>query len=126
MNSFQLPDFEINPISERDGWRLCDFVCANADHIKRYFPKTVAANLNPTLSNIFVLEKIAEFLAGKEYLFTLKEPENRKIIGLIFLKELKKETQDSIISCHGQMLNHVKFLNAETKFILKPSIERKY
>ena len=40
--------------------------------------------------------------------------------------KLKKETQDSIISCHGQMLNHVKFLNAETKFILKPSIERKY
>ena len=98
MNSFQLPDFEINPISERDGWRLCDFVCANADHIKRYFPKTVAANLNPTLSNIFVLEKIAEFLAGKEYLFTLKEPENRKIIGLIFLKELKKETQEAEIA----------------------------
>jgi ribosomal-protein-alanine N-acetyltransferase len=98
MNSFQLPDFEINPISERDGWRLCDFVCANADHIKRYFPHTVAANLNPTLSNIFVLEKIAEFLAGKEYLFTLKEPKNRKIIGLIFLKELKKETQEAEIA----------------------------
>ncbi|WP_430428422.1 GNAT family N-acetyltransferase [Maribacter litoralis] len=98
MNSFQLPDFEINPISERDGWRLCDFVCANANHIKRYFPKTVAANLNPTLSNIFVLEKIAEFLAGKEYLFTLKEPESRKIIGLIFLKELKKETQEAEIA----------------------------
>ena len=92
MNSILLPHFEINPISERDGWRLCDFISANADYIKRYFPKTVAANLNPTLSNIFVLDKVSEFLSGKEYLFTLKEPEHRKIIGLVYLKELKRAT----------------------------------
>ena len=98
MNSFQLPDFEINPISERDAWRLCDFISANADHIKRYFPKTVAANLNPTLSNIFVLEKVSDFLSGKEYLFTLKEPENRKIIGLVYLKELRRAAKEAEIA----------------------------
>jgi len=95
MNSILLPHFEINPISERDGWRLCDFISANADYIKRYFPKTVAANLNPTLSNIFVLDKVSEFLSGKEYLFTLKEPEHRKIIGLVYLKELKRATKEA-------------------------------
>jgi len=98
MNSFQFQEFEINPISERDGWRLCDFISTNADHIKRYFPKTVAANLNPTLSNIFVLEKVAEFLSGKEYLFTLKEPEHRKIIGLVYLKELKRAEKEAEIA----------------------------
>jgi len=98
MNSFQLSDFEINPISERDGWRLCDFICANADYIKRYFPKTVAANLNPTLSNIFVLEKVSEFHFGKEYLFTLKEPEHRKIIGLIYVKELKRAEKEAEVA----------------------------
>ena len=98
MNSFQLSDFEINPISEKDGWRLCDFVCANADYIKRYFPKTVAANLNPTLSKIFVLEKVSEFLSGKEYLFTLKELEQKKIIGLVYLKELKRATKEAEIA----------------------------
>ncbi|SIQ07811.1 GNAT family N-acetyltransferase [Maribacter ulvicola] len=98
MNSFQLPDFEINPISESDGWRLCDFISANADYIKRYFPKTVAANLNPTLSNIFVLEKTAEFISGKEYIFTLKEPENRKIIGLVYLKKLRRAAKEAEIA----------------------------
>ncbi|MDF4201617.1 GNAT family protein [Maribacter sp. SA7] len=98
MNSFQLQDFEINPISERDGWRLCDFICANADYIKRYFPKTVAANLNPTLSNIFVLEKVSDFLSGKEYLFTLKESENRNIVGLVYLKELRRATKEAEVA----------------------------
>jgi len=98
MNSFQLSNFEINPISEGDGWRLCDFICANSDYIKRYFPKTVAANLNPTLSNIFVLEKVSDFLSGKEYLFTLKEPEHRKIIGLIYVKELRKTEKEAEIA----------------------------
>lgn len=98
MDSFQQQDFEITPISERDGWRLCDFVCSNADYIKRYFPKTVAANLNPTLSNIFVLDKVSEFLSGKEYLFTLKDPEHRKIIGLVYLKELKRATKEAEVA----------------------------
>ena len=118
MNSFQLPSFEINPISERDGWRLCDFVCANADYIKRYFPKTVTANLNPTLSNIFVLEKISKFLSGKEFLFTLKEPEHRKIIGLVYLKELKRATKEAEVAyCIAYPWKEKGFTSAAVKTI---------
>ncbi|WP_299798503.1 GNAT family protein [uncultured Maribacter sp.] len=118
MNSFQLPDFEINPISERDGWRLCDFISANADYIKRYFPKTVAANLNPTLSNIFVLEKASDFLSGKEYLFTLKEPENRKIIGLVYLKELKRAAKEAEVAyCISYDHNNRGFTTQAVKII---------
>ena len=95
MNSFHLSQFEINAISEKDGWRLCDFISANADYLKRYFPKTVAANLTPNLSSIFVQQKVSDFVSGKEYLFTLKELENRKIIGLVYLKELKKSTKEA-------------------------------
>tara|TARA_R110002051_G_scaffold180913_4_gene250421 strand:+ start:3040 stop:3582 length:543 start_codon:yes stop_codon:yes gene_type:complete len=98
MNSFQFPEFEINPISEKDGWRLCDFISANENHLKRYFPKTVEANLNPTLSNLFVLEKMSEFLSGKEFLFTLKDKEHGKIIGLIYLKELKRAAKEAEIA----------------------------
>lgn len=102
MHSFHLKSFEINPISERDGWRLCDFISANADYLKRYFPITVAANLNPQLSNFFVLEKLAEFASGKEYLFTLKEHEERKIIGLVFVKEIDLTKQEAEIAyCIG-------------------------
>lgn len=95
MNSFHLSQFEINAISERDSWRLCDFISSNADYLKRYFPKTVAANLTPNLSSIFVEQKVLDFVAGKEYLFTLKELEHRKIIGLVYLKELKRSTKEA-------------------------------
>jgi len=95
MNSFQLSQFEINPISERDGWRLCDFITSNSDFLKRYFPKTVAANLTPNLSSIFVEQKVSDFISGKEYLFTLKELEHRKIIGLVYLKELKRSAKEA-------------------------------
>ena len=98
MNSFHLPHFEINPISERDGWRLCDFISSNADYLKRYFPKTVGANLTPNLSSLFVEQKVAEFISGKEYLFTLKEPEHRKIIGLVYVKELKRSAKEAEIA----------------------------
>lgn len=102
MNSFHLPHFEINPISERDGWRLCDFISSNENDLKRYFPNTVAANLTPNLSNIFVQQKLAEFLSGHEYLFTLKEPEHRKIIGLIYVKEIDRVQREAELAyCIG-------------------------
>ncbi len=102
MDSIRLSQFEINPISERDGWRLCDFITANADYLKRYFPKTVAANLNPQLSNLFALEKLAEFASGKEYVFTLKEHKERKIIGLVYVKEINPTQQEAEIAyCIG-------------------------
>ncbi|WP_405385003.1 GNAT family N-acetyltransferase [Maribacter sp. LLG6340-A2] len=102
MNSFQLPDFEINPISERDGWRLCDFISANEEHLKRFFPVTLASNLTPTLSELFVAQKVLEFASGKEFLFTLKEPEHRKIIGLVYVKEIDKlKNEAELAYCIG-------------------------
>jgi ribosomal-protein-alanine N-acetyltransferase len=102
MTTFAFEQFQIQPISERDGWRLCDFVSANADYLKRYFPITVAANLNPELSNLFVLEKLADFASGKEYVFTLKEREERKIIGLVYVKEIDTTKREAEIAyCIG-------------------------
>ena len=88
MGNFTFAFFEINPISERDGWRLCDFCCANENHLSRFFPSTLASNLNPTLSKLFVEKKVSEFIKNEEYLFTLKEPQNRNIIGLVYVKAI--------------------------------------
>lgn len=98
MNSFWFEHFEINPISERDGWPLWDFTTSNQEYLKRYFPITVNACLTPVLSNLFVLEKMAEFATGKEFLFTLKEHEHRKIIGLVFLKQIDHIKQEAEIA----------------------------
>lgn len=84
----QFDDFEINAIHEGDAWKICDLMVANADRFKRYFPGTLAQNLNPTLSRLFVENKMKQFEKKDEFLFTLKHSETRELAGLIYIKEL--------------------------------------
>lgn len=84
----QFDGFEIHPIHERDAWKICDLMIANADRFKRYFPKTLEQNLNPTLSQFFVENKTKQFQKKEEFLFTLKQSETRQLAGLIYIKEL--------------------------------------
>ena len=89
----QFDGFEINPVHEGDAWKICNFIIANTDRLKRYFPKTLEQNLTPTLSQIFVEKKVKQFQNREEFLFTLKESETRALAGLIYLKELNWETK---------------------------------
>ena len=86
-------DFEISAIHQGDAWKICDFCVANSDRLKRYFPKTLEQNLNPTLSQLFVDKKVKQFRNNEEFLFTLKHSENRKLVGLIYIKELNWDTK---------------------------------
>jgi ribosomal-protein-alanine N-acetyltransferase len=84
-------DFEfytIEPIHEKYAWRICDFVTVNLERLKRYFPKTLEQNLTPTLSQIFVEQKLREFQNKEEFLFVLKEKEKRTVIGLVYVKKM--------------------------------------
>ncbi len=85
--------FVINTINEKDAWGICDFVVANEDRLKQYFPKTLAQNLTPELSNIFTKKKVTQFNNKEEFLFTIKPKSSKKIIGLIYLKELDWDTK---------------------------------
>ena len=85
--------FEISPVHGGDTWKICDLMVSNADRFKRYFPKTLEQNLNPTLSQLFVDKKVKQFQNREEFLFTLKESETRVLAGLIYLKELNWETK---------------------------------
>lgn len=84
----QFNGFEINPVHSGDAWKICDFCVVNEDRLKRFFPKTLEQNLNPTLSQIFVDQKVKQFQNRDEFLFTLKDSETRKLAALIYLKEL--------------------------------------
>lgn len=84
----ELNHFTLEPVAEKDAWRICDFVVANEDGLKRYFPKTLEQTLNPNLAESFVAKKTRQFKNKEELLFTLKLKENRKIIGLVYIKEL--------------------------------------
>lgn len=92
--------FEINPVHHGDAWKICDLCIANSDRFKRFFPKTLAQNLNPNLSQIFVDKKVKAFTNKDEFLFTLKQSETRKLAGLIYLKELDwKKQQGEFAYC---------------------------
>lgn len=81
-------EYTIEPIHEKYAWRICDLMVANADRFKRFFPQTLAQNLNPELAQIFVDKKVREFERKEEFLFVLKEKKDRKVIGLVYIKEL--------------------------------------
>lgn len=77
-------------IREKDAWGICDFVVANENRLKAFFPKTLEQNLTPELAGIFSKLKAKQFKNKEEYLFTLKESKSKKLIGLIYIKELDK------------------------------------
>lgn len=88
----KLNTIEINPIHENDAWKLCDFALSNTDRLKRYFPKTLEQNLNPTLSKIYVENSLKAFENNELFIFTLKDSETQKITGLVIIKELNWST----------------------------------
>jgi ribosomal-protein-alanine N-acetyltransferase len=94
--------FEINPIHSGDAWKVCNLCVANADRFKRYFPKTLEQNLNPTLSQLFVDTNAKHFQNKEVFLFTLKHSETRELAGLIYIKELDWEKkQGEFAYCIG-------------------------
>ena len=85
--------YHIIPIHPKDGWNICNFAVANEDRLKRYFPKTLEQNLTPDLSIIFVEKKVRQFEAKEEFLFTLRENESNKLVGLVYIKEVDWTTK---------------------------------
>lgn len=83
-----LGSYYISPIHPKDGWNVCNFTIANEDGLKRYFPKTLEQNLTPDLSDIFVKKKVKQFESKEEFLFILRENETKKLVGLIYIKEI--------------------------------------
>ncbi|WP_452230663.1 GNAT family N-acetyltransferase [Lacinutrix sp. MEBiC02404] len=81
-------NFYIDKIQEKDAWKVCDFVVANQDRLKRYFPGTLADSLTPNLAKLFVEKKVKQFQKNEEYLFTIKEKESHTLVGLVYIKAL--------------------------------------
>jgi len=113
-----LKSHTIEAIQPKDAWRVCDFVIANADRLKRYFPKTLAANLTPELATVFVSKKIKQFEAKEEFLFTLKEKEARTIIGLLYVKEIDWLTKkDELAYCIGYQYENKGIISKTVQYI---------
>lgn len=86
-------NFNIQPLQATDAWPLCNFISANDDRLKRYFPKTLQENLTPDLAKCFTDKKVKKFESKEEFLFTIKEKGTNDIAGLVYLKELNWNTK---------------------------------
>lgn len=116
----QFDTFEINPIHSGDAWKLCDFIIANQDRLQRYFPKTTAQNLTPTLSEIFVNKKDKQFKNKEEFLFTLKHIQTREITGIIYIKDLNWSTnQGEFAYCIGYTFKGKGITTKAIKFLIE-------
>lgn len=94
--------FEIAALHDGDAWKICDFMVANADRLKRFFPKTLEQNLNPSLSKLFVAQKVEQFRSNQEFVLTLKHSETRELAGLFYIKELDwQKKQGEFAYCIG-------------------------
>ena len=80
--------FQVCRIQPEDYWNICNMIVANEDRLQTFFPSTKAANLTPDLSKRFAQVKSKQFDENEEYLFVLKPVDSRRIIGLIYIKEL--------------------------------------
>ncbi|MBQ0788730.1 MAG: GNAT family N-acetyltransferase [Oceanihabitans sp.] len=111
-------DFEINPIHSGDAWKLCDFMVANEDRFKRYFPGTLAENAAPTLSQLFVEKKQKQFEKKEEFLFTLKHSKTRELAGIIYIKELDHTIkQGEFAYCIGYPFKGKKIITNAVKLL---------
>lgn len=79
----------IAPVQQIDAWGICDFVVANEDRLRTFFPKTLAQNLTPELAELFTVKKERQYSLKEEYLYSLKL-NAKKVVGLIYIKELQK------------------------------------
>ena len=80
--------FYIKRIDAKDAWSICDFCVSNQDRLKAYFPLTLQQNLTPNLSQLFADKMVGNFNSKSTFLFTLKEQETHKLVGLVYIKEL--------------------------------------
>jgi len=116
--------YEINPVHTGDAWKICDLAVANQDRFKRYFPETLKQNLNPTLSQYFVEGKVKAFENKELFLFTLKHSENRKLAGLIYIKELDwDKKQGEFAYCIDYRFENKGLISQSVKALSKHAFE---
>ncbi|WP_159950536.1 GNAT family N-acetyltransferase [Polaribacter septentrionalilitoris] len=84
-------DHVLELLQEKHAWRICNFMVSNEDRFKTYFPVTLAQNLTPELSQLFVKQKLKSFQKKEEFVFVLKNIKERTIDGIFYIKDINWE-----------------------------------
>lgn len=116
--------YYLDSIQEKDAWKICDFVVANEDRLKQFFPQTLSQNLNPSLAKAFAQKKTRQFQLNEEFVFLLKENESRNLVGIIYIKELDwKQKQGEFAYCIGYQFEGKGLISKSIEALSKYSFE---
>ncbi len=92
--------FVINPLVESDASPLHNFIMANSDRLKRYFPVTLSSNETLEKSGEYITIKNKEIEEKTNFTFAIRNKESNQIVGLIILKKIKwNEKQAEFAYC---------------------------
>lgn len=85
-----------------DATSLNNLLLNNTERFQRFFPKTLAQNLNIKMSEEYILTKKLLIATNEEYTLGLKEKISGDIIGLVIIKNINREIADAEVAyCLG-------------------------
>jgi RimJ/RimL family protein N-acetyltransferase len=75
----------LRPLWENEGPLLYQLIRRNRSRLKVYFPNTVPANSSAPQSEVFIRQKLSEWMLQNEYCFGIWTPDEEQLIGFIRL-----------------------------------------
>lgn len=96
-------DFIIEHIKPEDALHLNKLLVSNTNHLKRFLPKTLAANRTLESTKSYISSKIKSMNNKQEFVYTIKVIPTKNIAGLIILKHIDwQKKQGEFAYCIGK------------------------
>ena len=97
-----IENFIIDTLQPTDAHQLHEFVKANNERLKRYFPRTLSANETLEKSFEYIAIKNNEIAEKTNFTFAIRDKKPQTIVGLIILKKLEwDKKQGEFAYCIG-------------------------
>ena len=95
-------NFDINPLVPSDVNQLHDFIMANSERLKYYFPITLALNTTLEKTEEYIATKTEEIKTKTNFTFAIRNSVNQQIAGLMIIKKIDwKVKQAEFAYCIG-------------------------
>lgn len=90
-------------LKPEDALHLNKLLVSNTKHLRRFLPKTLAANRTLESTKSYIAEKMKAMQSDSEYVYTIKDKYTSNIVGLVILKNIDWENkQGEFAYCIGK------------------------
>ena len=114
----------ITHLKPEDALHLNKLFVSNNEHLKRFLPKTLAANRTLSSTKSYIDDKIKSMQSDVEYVYTIKDHYTSNIAGLVILKNIDwNKKQGEFAYCIGKKFESKGWMSeaveASTRFAIK-------